>query len=229
MRSRLLASLLLLAIPACSTRPSAAPTTASAGMDPHSDPPIWPATLPTLRWSPTEKPAPTSPKTVDPMPTHADFVTQATALLHTHYGPFADDVGLTPEDAPPEDDLDLPNKTYERNTAIFYTWRGLRVARGIVVYQVGTQLTVGHADTGKLAPEAGSDAPLLPPSTIRSKVAEVLKLIGLEPSRAEQAPLRLEFVEPFDETSSWALRPVWMLVPGPFYVDARTGEPGRFG
>jgi hypothetical protein len=229
MRSRHLAKLILLAIPGCASGPAAAPTTASAGTDLHSDPPIWPATLPTLRWTQIAKDAPESPREAGSMPTRADFVTQAKALLMAHYGPFAHDTGLKPEDERLDADPDLPTRTYERSTAIFYTWRGLRVARAMVVYQAGTQLTVGHADTGELVPEAGSEAPLLPPATIRSKVAEVLKLIGLEPSRAEQAPLRLEFVEPFDETSSWALSPVWMLVPGPFYVDARTGEPGRFG
>lgn len=229
MRSRHLAMLILLAIPGCASGPGAAPVAASAGTDLHSDPPIWPATLPTLRWSPIAKEAPESPQEAGSMPTRADFVAQAKALLLVHYGPFADDTGLTPEDELLDADPDLPRRTYERSTAIFYTWRGLRVARGIVVYQAGTQLKVGHADTGKLAPEPGSEAPLLAPATIRSKVAEVLKLIGFDPSLAEQAPLRLEFVEPFDETSSWALRPVWMLVPGPFYVDARTGAPGRFG
>lgn len=187
---------------------------------------VWPATLPTLHWHRLEQPTHPKPEDGHPMPTGDQFVARARAFVLTSFGALPAGVDLVLRDV--DDYSDASQGGTQRSLCFCLAWQGLRTEKAIVVYQDGATVSLGHADLGEFSPSDDRGA-LLSPQTIRSKVAEVLQAIGQDPSRAKEVPLQLEYISTYTRTNSWPLRPVWVLGSGPFFVDARTGEPGRNG
>lgn len=64
---------------------------------------------------------------------------------------------------------------------------------------------------------------------MRRTIAGFLPRLDIDAVHAADIPLHLEYIWQDEDDAVVTLRPVWTLGEGPFFVDARTGQPGRNG
>lgn len=181
----------------------------------------WPAELPLLRW--TAVPLVEQQRIAPTGPPERDAVEWVTRRL----GEAGDDVEL---EVVAHDDYGPGKASGDRHCfVIAQTWRGHQTDRIAVVYVADREIRASHEEIGRLAVVPGSEKRALDEGEVRRVASAVLRELGAADVDAQDVPLRLEFIWQEGDGASAVLHPVWTMGPGPFFVDARTGAPGRNG